>query len=73
VICITHVPSSAVFQVIAADNTLIVELSHDEALLLKNVAGKDQFLRRLTETQKGLSALNAMISEATGPVSLAFQ
>ncbi|MET3225771.1 hypothetical protein ABIF35_006558 [Bradyrhizobium japonicum] len=58
----------------ADDQDLAVKLSKDEAELLKQVLGKDEFLKNLSASQKGLSDLNQLLGKTiTGPVTLAIK
>jgi hypothetical protein len=59
---------------LAEDVSIAINLSQEEAQLLKQVLGKDEFLAKLTASQKGLSAINGVLSKTiAGPVSLAVQ
>lgn len=51
-----------------------VQLSEDDAKFMKQLMTKDELIRLLPKTQKGLSALSTIVSAvSSGPVSIALQ
>ena len=54
-----------------SDKPMLVNLSPEEAKLLKSVYDRDQFIHQLFAGQKGLSLLNSALSSwVSGPVKL---
>ena len=56
-----------------ADDCAAVTLSADEREILTRIVKRDEYLRKLADAQKGLSALNTVLKIVTpGPVKLTF-